>query len=105
MGAVDRPSLLELIKQCSFRAASLSQKENAMTVNNTNMVKRMANIEKLLKDQFESHENHHGEKYWRAEFDSVEDLEYFFVEQILYIKGYSSKAIGTVLLVFEKHYG
>ena len=25
---MDRPSLLELIKQCSFRAASLSQKEN-----------------------------------------------------------------------------
>tara|TARA_R110000824_G_scaffold127286_1_gene287367 strand:+ start:581 stop:817 length:237 start_codon:yes stop_codon:yes gene_type:complete len=78
-----------------------------MAVNNTNMVKRMANIEKLLVDLdiFESHENHHGEKYWRAEFDTVEDLEYFFVEQILYIKGYSSKAIGTVLLVFEKHYG
>ena len=76
-----------------------------MAVNNTNMVKRMANIEKVLKDQFESHENHHGEKYWRFEFDDIESLEYFFVEQILYIKGYSSKAIGTVLLVFEKHYG
>ena len=76
-----------------------------MTVNNTNMVNRMANIEKVLEDQFESHENHHGEKYWRFEFDDIASLEYFFVEQILYIKGYSSKAIGTVLLVFEKHYG
>ena len=76
-----------------------------MAINNTNMVKRMASVKDILKDQFESHENQHGEKYWRADFYTVEDLEYFFVEEILYTKGYSSKAIGTVLLVFEKHYG
>ena len=76
-----------------------------MTVNNTNMVKRMASIEEHLNSYFVSFENYHSEKYWRKEFDSVEDLESFFVDHILYIKGYSSKAIGTVLLVFEKHYG
>lgn len=76
-----------------------------MAINHTNMVERMANIEKVLKDQFESHENHHEEKYWRLEFNDIASLEHFFVNEILYIKGYSSKAIGTVLLVFEKHYG
>ena len=76
-----------------------------MAVNHTNMVDRMASIEEHLFAYFDSCENYHGEKYWRKEFDSVEDLESFFVAHILYIKGYSSKAIGTVLLVFEKHYG
>lgn len=76
-----------------------------MAINNTNMVERMANIEKILADKFESRENQHGEKYWRFDFGSEEALESFFVDQILYIKGYSSKAINTVLLVFEKQYG
>jgi hypothetical protein len=31
-----------------------------MAVNHTNMVARMSNIEKILEDMFESHENHHG---------------------------------------------
>ena len=81
-----------------------------MAVNNTLMVERMHYLELVLKSKFQKdlftiHENQHGEKYWRADFDSVEELEKFFVDRILYIKGYSSKAIGTVLLVFEKHYG
>ena len=76
-----------------------------MAVNHTNMVDRMTSAENYLYAHFDRCKNIHGEKYWRTEFDSVEDLESFFVEQILYIKGYSSKAIGTVLLVFEKHYG
>jgi hypothetical protein len=94
-----------LILQCSFRAASLNQEENEMAINHTNMVDRMADIEGNLFAHFDSCENYYGEKYWRKEFDTVEDLESFFVAQILYVKGYSSKAIGTVLLVFEKHYG
>ena len=76
-----------------------------MAVNHTNMIERMSNIEQILQDKFESHENQHGEKYWRYDFVSEQALESFFVDQILYIKGYSSKAINTVLLVFEKHYG
>ncbi len=76
-----------------------------MAVNHTNMIERMSNIEQILQDKFESHENQHGEKYWRYDFGSEQALESFFVDQILYIKGYSSKAINTVLLVFEKHYG
>ena len=76
-----------------------------MAINHTNMVDRMADIEGNLFAHFDSCENYYGEKYWRKEFDTVEDLESFFVAQILYVKGYSSKAIGTVLLVFEKHYG
>lgn len=76
-----------------------------MAVNYTHMNQRMSNIAMILEEKFETHENQHGEKYWRFDFGSEQALESFFVDQILYIKGYSSKAINTVLLVFEKNYG
>lgn len=75
-----------------------------MAVNNTSMVQRMSDAKKHLDECFEKLENKNGEPYYRAEFNNSAGLELFFIEKLMNVKGFSSKVIGNVLLVFDKNY-
>jgi len=69
-----------------------------------NMVQQMSDAKKHLDEYFKKLENKYGEPYYRAEFKNGADLELFFIDKLMNVKGFSSKVIGNVLLVFDKNY-
>jgi hypothetical protein len=70
-----------------------------------NMAERMAEARKILTVSLEQKTNEFGEIYYRAEFNNGADLEQFFIDTLMNVKGFSSKVIGNTLLVFDKNYG
>ena len=70
-----------------------------------NMTERMAEARKILSLSLEQKTNEFGEIYYRAEFNNGADLEQFFIDTLMNVKGFSSKVIGNTLLVFNKNYG
>ena len=72
-----------------------------------NMIARMhvTSFELHMNNNFEKLKNKNDEPYYRGEFRNAAELEDFFIEKLMNVKGFSSKAIGNVLLVFDKNYG
>jgi len=69
------------------------------------MIARMNATKFHLDTYFEKLKNKNDEPYYRGQFNNAADLEDFFVDKLMNVKGFSSKAIGNVLLVFDKNYG
>ena len=70
-----------------------------------NMIARMDAAKFHLDTYFEKLKNKNDEPYYRGEFANGAALEDFFIDKLMNVKGFSSKAIGNVLLVFDKNYG
>ena len=72
-----------------------------------NMIARMdaAKFHLDIYNNFEKLKNKNDEPYYRGEFRNASELEDFFIDKLMNVKGFSSKAIGNVLLVFFKNYG
>jgi len=69
------------------------------------MIARMNATKFYLDTYFEKLKNKNDEPYYRGEFRNAAELEDFFIDKLMNVKGFSSKAIGNVLLVFDKNYG
>ena len=70
-----------------------------------NMIARMDSAKFHLDTYFEKLKNKNDEPYYRGKFANSAALEDFFIDKLMNVKGFSSKAIGNVLLVFDKNYG
>jgi|TARA_R110000822_G_scaffold35228_3_gene99384 hypothetical protein len=63
---------------------------------------RQQELMELAGDVFTSHQNAHGDTYYRAYFRSGHELEDFFIEYFLGTSGWSSKIIGTAMLFWRR---
>jgi hypothetical protein len=63
-------------------------------------MKRKYELIEVLNALFERCENAHDGEYYRKEFHNCYQVEEFFVEYCLGVKGVSSKVMGNVLLVW-----
>ena len=69
------------------------------------MIARMNATKFYLDTYFEKLKNKNDEPYYRGEFRNAAELEDFFIDKLMNVRGFSSKAIGNVLLVFFKKNG